>query len=156
MNVRELRTLAGMTQKEFADYFDIPFRSLQNWEGGQRKAPDYLIKLLEYKLIKEGIVMTNEYLEKNAVKIDVVDMRDGGIYLGTHTFYLLDNCLYASEYHSNLNRYTGNNKTYILIDDVKRNLEKYNDEYFICEIGLTEEGYENLLNVLANKAKEPR
>jgi len=38
-----------------------------------------------------------------------------------------------------------------IIDDVKRSLEKYNDEYFICEIGLTEEGYKNLLNELTNK-----
>jgi len=54
MNIKKLRTLTGMTQKKFADYFDIPLRTLQNWEGGQRKPPDYLIKLLEYKLIKEG------------------------------------------------------------------------------------------------------
>lgn len=53
MNIKELRKLAGMSQKKFADYFDIPLRTLQNWEGGQRKPPDYLIKLLEYKLIKE-------------------------------------------------------------------------------------------------------
>jgi putative transcriptional regulator len=57
MNVRELRTATGMTQKEFADYFHIPFRTLQNWEGGQRKAPEYLVKLIEYKLKMEGIIM---------------------------------------------------------------------------------------------------
>jgi transcriptional regulator with XRE-family HTH domain len=53
MTIKELRSLSGMTQHEFADYFDIPFRSIQNWEGGQRNAPDYVTKLIEYKLLKE-------------------------------------------------------------------------------------------------------
>ena len=145
MNIRELRLTTGMTQKEFADYFRIPFRTLQNWEGGQRKAPEYLVKLIEYKLKMEGLIMTSEYLKKNATKIDEVDMRDGGIYLGTTTYYLYNNHLYVDEHHSNLNRYTGDDKVYVIIDDVKTELDKYNNEYFIYDIGLTKEGYERLV-----------
>lgn len=144
MNVRELRTATGMTQKEFADYFDIPFRTLQNWEYGERKAPEYVIELIKYKLEMEGLIMTSEYLKKNATKIDEVDMRDGGIYLGTTTYYLYNNHLYADEYHTNLNRYTGDDKVYVIIDDVKKDLNKYNEQYFIFDIGLSKEGYERL------------
>lgn len=56
MTIRDLRTLSGMTQQAFADYFGIPKRSIENWEGGQRSCPDYLLALLEYKLIKESII----------------------------------------------------------------------------------------------------
>ena len=46
-----------MTQQEFANYFEIPKRTIENWEGGQRKCPEYLKKLIEYKLIKEGYAL---------------------------------------------------------------------------------------------------
>ena len=54
MNIKELRNTAGMTQKAFADYFGIPHRTIQNWEGGQRQCPDYLLNLMIYKLEKEN------------------------------------------------------------------------------------------------------
>lgn len=37
-----LRTTTGMTRKEFCEYFEIPYRTLQDWELGNRKMPDYL------------------------------------------------------------------------------------------------------------------
>lgn len=52
--IKELRTMSGMTQKEFAEYFGIPKRNIENWEGSKSKCPEYLIALIEYKLIKEG------------------------------------------------------------------------------------------------------
>lgn len=51
-----LRQQSGMTQKAFAEYFDIPQRTVENWEGGQRGCPKYLLKLMQYKLINEGII----------------------------------------------------------------------------------------------------
>lgn len=51
-----LRQQSGMTQKAFAEYFDIPQRTLENWEGGQRGCPKYLLKLMQYKLKNEGII----------------------------------------------------------------------------------------------------
>ncbi|MBQ8429144.1 MAG: helix-turn-helix domain-containing protein [Clostridia bacterium] len=53
MNIKELRQTAKMTQYEFANYFGIPFRTIQNWEGGQRTPPQYIVNLIEYKLKKE-------------------------------------------------------------------------------------------------------
>ena len=49
--------MSGMTQQEFANYFEIPKRTIENWEGGQRKCPEYLKKLIKYKLIKEGYTL---------------------------------------------------------------------------------------------------
>ena len=56
MNIKELRTASGMSQSQFAEYFGIPLDTLQNWEQGRRKCPDYLLDLIEYKLKKENII----------------------------------------------------------------------------------------------------
>lgn len=56
MTVKDLRTASGMTQKSFADYFGIPKRTIENWEGGQRECPVYLLSLIRYKLEKEGLI----------------------------------------------------------------------------------------------------
>ena len=60
MTVKQLRALTGMTQQAFAEYFGIPHRTIQNWEGGQRKCPDYLFNLIKYKLENEGIIKKGE------------------------------------------------------------------------------------------------
>lgn len=54
--IKSLRTESGMTQKAFAEYFGIPYRSIQNWEGGQRECPPYLLALMEYKLKNENLI----------------------------------------------------------------------------------------------------
>ncbi len=51
----ELRTSTGMTRKEFCEYFEIPYRTLQDWELGNRKMPDYLLRLMAYKVEMEKI-----------------------------------------------------------------------------------------------------
>ena len=56
MTFKELRTLSGMTQAEFAEYFGIPKRTIENWDNEVRTPPEYVIALLEYKLHKEGII----------------------------------------------------------------------------------------------------
>lgn len=53
MTFKELRQLSGMTQKEFSEYFGMSKRAVEEWDRGGRKCPEYLIALMEYKLIKE-------------------------------------------------------------------------------------------------------
>lgn len=60
MNIKQLRDASGMTQKAFAEYFGIPKRTVENWEGEKRECPPYLLDLMEYKLKKEGIIKTAE------------------------------------------------------------------------------------------------
>ena len=52
--IKELRQQSGMTQKDFSEYFGIPKRTIEDWDRGARKCPEYLIALMEYKLIKEA------------------------------------------------------------------------------------------------------
>lgn len=50
MNIREMRTSLGDTQKEFAARYHIPFRTVQNWETGLRRPAEYIISLLENRV----------------------------------------------------------------------------------------------------------
>ena len=56
MDFRELRKRSGMNLPAFAKYFEIKYRTVATWEQGTRKCPDHLLKLMEYKLKKEGII----------------------------------------------------------------------------------------------------
>lgn len=49
MTIKELRQQTGMTQKAFAAYFEIPVRTVEDWETGRRKPPEYLVKLMVFK-----------------------------------------------------------------------------------------------------------
>lgn len=50
LNIREMRTRLGDTQSEFAARYNIPFRTVQNWEAGVRKPPEYIMDLLERRI----------------------------------------------------------------------------------------------------------
>ncbi len=55
MNIREMRVRLGDTQSEFATRYNIPFRTIQNWETGTRKPPGYILSLLEDR-VREDLV----------------------------------------------------------------------------------------------------
>jgi putative transcriptional regulator len=46
--IKQLRELTGMNRKEFCEYFQIPYRTVSEWERDGRHAPDYRVRLLEY------------------------------------------------------------------------------------------------------------
>lgn len=47
MTIQELRSETNLSQSKFAEYFGIPLRTVQDWEQGRRKPPEYIPKLLE-------------------------------------------------------------------------------------------------------------
>lgn len=49
----DLRKSTGMNRREFAEYFEIPYRTVQEWELGNRKMPEYLLRLMKYKICIE-------------------------------------------------------------------------------------------------------
>ena len=55
MNIRDMRKQLGDTQSEFAERYNIPFRTVQNWETGMRKPPEYILELLKAR-IKEDLI----------------------------------------------------------------------------------------------------
>lgn len=62
MTIKILRQASGMTQKEFAIYFGIPKRTIEDWETGKRSCSSYLLALMEYKLKKEDLIKNNNII----------------------------------------------------------------------------------------------
>ena len=56
MNIKEARLVAGLTQRQMSELFEIPTRTIENWESGDRKPPTYVEKLIVEKLLtmKQG------------------------------------------------------------------------------------------------------
>ena len=57
MNSKEqlikLRKETGMNRKQFCEYFGIPYRTMTDWELGNRQMPEYLLRLMKYKVEME-------------------------------------------------------------------------------------------------------
>ena len=57
--IKELRESVGMNRKDFCNYFQIPYRTVTEWELGNRHAPEYVLRLLEYYIQNEGLAQTH-------------------------------------------------------------------------------------------------
>lgn len=50
MLIKDMRINAGMTQKEFADFFEIPIDVVKSWETGRRSPSEWAKKLIIEKM----------------------------------------------------------------------------------------------------------
>ena len=50
-----IRAQTSMSRAAFSEYFGIPYRTVENWERGERQCPDYVVSLIKYKLEKEKL-----------------------------------------------------------------------------------------------------
>lgn len=60
--IRELRESINMSRREFSLHVGIPIRTLEDWEAGRRKPPEYVPRLIAYQLKYEKLVqrLSNE------------------------------------------------------------------------------------------------
>ncbi len=72
----EIRQKSGYNRKDFCDEFDIPYRTVTEWERGNRNAPEYVIRLLEYYIAMNNLDErmkrsegTSGYIETNRLLI---------------------------------------------------------------------------------------
>lgn len=73
--IKSLRQESGMTRKEFADYYGIPVRTLEDWEYARRTPPEYLIKLLSYKVKLDNI--DKETINSEKENANIITDADG-------------------------------------------------------------------------------
>lgn len=52
--IRTLRSKTGMTQAAFSEAYNIPLRTLQSWESGERVPAEYIVKMLERLTALDG------------------------------------------------------------------------------------------------------
>ena len=50
MTIKEIRNKHNLTQQAMSNMLGIPFRTIQNWEGGINEPADYLVRLIEFYL----------------------------------------------------------------------------------------------------------
>ena len=63
--IKELRESTGLNRKEFCEKFDIPYRTVTEWERGNRNAPPYVIRLLEYYVRMQDVVSQQDKNDKH-------------------------------------------------------------------------------------------
>ncbi len=62
--MKELRESTGLNRKEFCEKFDIPYRTMTEWELGHRNAPPYVLRLLTYYINMQKQLAENGISEK--------------------------------------------------------------------------------------------
>lgn len=54
MTTKEMREYLNVSRAEFSRRYNIPVRTLENWESGKSQCPDYVEQLLE-RAVKEDV-----------------------------------------------------------------------------------------------------
>ena len=50
---KTIREESGMNRKDFAQWLGVPYRTMQEWELGRRMMPEYVLRLIAYKVVNE-------------------------------------------------------------------------------------------------------
>ena len=51
--IEAIRNETGMTRPQFSEWLGMPLRTLQAWEKGTREMPEYVLRLIAYKVRME-------------------------------------------------------------------------------------------------------
>ena len=62
--LKEIRDILNVNRTEFSRYMGIPLRTLEEWEAGRRKMPDYVLRLIAY------YVKTQKWLKENGIELE--------------------------------------------------------------------------------------
>lgn len=68
--LKKLRVSTGMNRKEFGECFEISYVTETDWELGNRRVPQYLLQLMEYKVQMEKLIVNKR---ENVKKDNVAD-----------------------------------------------------------------------------------
>ena len=63
--LRKLRESTGTKRKEFCEYFEMQYMTETDWEQGNRRVPQYLLRLMAYKIEIEKLAEKNKNDEKD-------------------------------------------------------------------------------------------
>lgn len=48
-----IRQKSGMNRTDFSVWLGVPYRTMQEWELGRRAMPEYVLRLIAYKVMNE-------------------------------------------------------------------------------------------------------
>lgn len=58
--IKRLREQTGLSRKDFSTHVGIPLRTIEDWEAGRRKPPEYIPRLIAYQLLYEEMLKKEE------------------------------------------------------------------------------------------------
>lgn len=67
--IHNLRLETGLSRKDFAASLGIPLRTMEDWEAGRRKPPEYIPRLIAYK-IKYDELMEAQNIHKGGIQFE--------------------------------------------------------------------------------------
>lgn len=59
MNIKQLRKRTGLSQSRFAEYFNVPVRTIQKWECNGSTPPEYIPQMMSRILDLEEKLQNN-------------------------------------------------------------------------------------------------
>lgn len=75
MDFRSIRRETGLSQKKFSEKYNIPRRTIEDWEGNRRTPPEYVLSLLERSIVdKNKITRALKVLTDNGVEEDEAEV----------------------------------------------------------------------------------
>lgn len=66
--VKEIREYSGLSRAEFSRAYEIPLRTLENWESGSRTAPRYMVEMLKRIVIEDKEVGALDCYDNNVLR----------------------------------------------------------------------------------------
>ncbi|MBQ5348085.1 MAG: transcriptional regulator [Ruminococcus sp.] len=48
-----IREKSGMSRTDFSVWLGVPYRTMQEWELARRAMPEYVLRLIAYKVVNE-------------------------------------------------------------------------------------------------------
>lgn len=75
MEIKELRKELKMTQKEFAERFNIPLRTIQKWEQHDSEPASYLIELIKVEVMIDKYADVSRFIRKPQTRFRITNKR---------------------------------------------------------------------------------
>ena len=69
-SLKEIRAELGLNRTAFSEYIGIPLRTLEEWEAGRRKMPDYLLRMLVYCTKIGKMLEENGSIKREDIDVD--------------------------------------------------------------------------------------
>ena len=76
--MKKLREEAGLNRREFSDYMGIPLRTLEEWEAGRRRMPNYVLRLITYYVKMQNYIMEKGITDKKIKEWELNDKETNG------------------------------------------------------------------------------
>ena len=66
--IRKIREQTGLSRKDLSIHIGIPLRTIEDWEAGRRRPPEYIPRLIAYQLKYEELIEKKQKEEQDAEK----------------------------------------------------------------------------------------